>query len=134
MQTAARVHGIRLLAVVSAIVLVSVLGINLRNSAHARNLVNNLLSAETSSAPGIVAELQGYRYLGRIRPAGNRSSNAQNPKEKLHAAMAIARTDAECMDYLVEQIPVVPASRFQVVSDVLKNAKSSPLDQFVEGV
>ena len=136
MGKARRVHGIRSILVLVAMVVVVLGGITIRNTANERQrdaeatrLVEGLLQADTSQVKAIIENLTGYREYAKDDLQKAFAESPDDSNTKLHAALAMLPEDQSVLPFLKERLLTVSPAQFQFVRDLLSGRK----DELVAG-
>ncbi len=142
MGKAGRVHGIRSVLVLVALVAVVMGGITIRNSieknrqelvaqkqeekndAEATRLVEGLLQADTSQVKTIIGNLNDYREYGKDDLSKAFAESSDDSNAKLHAALAMVSDDNSVLPFLKERLLTVSPAQFQSVRDLLADHKA----------
>ena len=126
MNSAGRVHSLRVFMTVVFLVALFGIGVGLnrmaadrRADAEARRMVEGLLTANTSEVESLIGDLDSYRkwtgpYLARAYAESPADSDA-----KLHAGLAFLSEDISGLDYLTERLLNVTPGQFAYVRDLL---------------
>ncbi len=116
----------RSLAVAAVIVVVALIGRELRNAisaaqerTHAEGLINSLANADTNQVPQIIAELQPYREYIDDLLAQKFAVAADQTKQKLHYGLALLPVESSHADYLVGQLKSASPREFATLRDAL---------------
>jgi formylglycine-generating enzyme required for sulfatase activity/serine/threonine protein kinase len=95
MRKAGRYHVVRGLALLAVLLLLAWGGIEL----YGRVKVEHIVTAETPDVPRLVGQLPPFRRWANAR-LGQYLKEAQDPKERLHASLALLPVDERQADYL----------------------------------
>lgn len=127
MRKAARTHGLRFVVLMLIVGAIGFVGVRLRDSivdsqrrTRAEGLVSSLLSANSSEAPGIVADLEELRPWAEPLLQQRFQDAADASTEKLHVALALLPTDPAKREYLVQRLPACSIVQFPVLRDALR--------------
>ena len=121
------------LSVVGVILAVvgSLVAVEMRNAAHAKGLVDSLVSADVAQVPQIMAELEHHRR--RVTPtlealAGTEPKTGDERRAQLHARLALVTHDEQQVRPLVEELLTANVSYLGVIRDQV-----APYEQRFEG-
>lgn len=112
-------HVIRVCIAILLIDLVAWGGVIAFDWLRAQALVDQLMSAKTDQVPGIVHQMSDYRAWIDPRLETVLEHSQSNPKEKLHASLALLPIDVTQANYLHEQLLQAEPDCFFVVRDAL---------------
>ena len=131
MGKAGRVHGIRSVLVLVALVAVGLGGITIRNSANERQrdaeatrLVEGLLQADTSQVKTIIGNLTDYRQYAKDDLSKAFTESPDESNAKLHAALATLPEDDSMLPFLTDRLLTVSPMQFEYVRDLLADHKT----------
>jgi serine/threonine protein kinase/formylglycine-generating enzyme required for sulfatase activity len=132
MAKAGRFHAVRgvALAVFLAIVTLAGLVVNDRvveknKATHAEGLVRGLLDAETTQAPNIIGEMEGYRrWTDPLLRQGYEEAKGGS-RQKLHASLALLPVDEGQVDYLYRRLLDASPTQLGVIRDALAGHKGA---------
>ena len=126
MGEAGRVHGMRSVLVLVALVAVILGGIGMRNAANERQqdaeatrLVEGLLQADTAQVQAIIGNLADYRHYAEDDLSKAFAESHDGSNAKLHAALAILPDDKSVLPSLKDRLLTVTPMQFQHVRDLL---------------
>lgn len=137
MRGADRFHVFRSAAVLLAVAVAGVSGITVRRNVlaereriaaenleqqrrtNAERLVESLATAETPQVPEIVRQLETYREWAAPMLVDALAAAADDSKEKLHFAIALAPNDPGQVDFLLERLTRAESVRMAVILDAL---------------
>ncbi len=90
-----------------------------RNRTHAAGLVKGLVNADMGQVPALLNEIDGYRtWAEPLLREEYDSAPAESP-QKLHAALALLRTDTAYRDYVYQRLLNAAPQEIKVVRDEL---------------
>ena len=91
-----------------------------RRVTRAEALVTGLLKADTRQVPEFISEIDTQLRWALPRLQTEYREAAHGTPEKLHAGLALLSVDPSKLEYLSEQLLVVPPKQFLVVRDILR--------------
>jgi formylglycine-generating enzyme required for sulfatase activity len=100
-----------------------------RKATQAAGLVQRVLDAETAQVPGVVGEMAEYRKWTDPLLRQENGKAANNPRQKLHASLALLPVDAAQVDYLYPRLLDAEPHEVPVIRDALVPHKGSLLDK-----
>ncbi|XZE52195.1 protein kinase domain-containing protein [Planctomycetaceae bacterium SH139] len=142
MGKAGRVHGIRSVLVLVALVSVVLGGVTMRgsieknrqklvaqkqeeqNDAEATRLVEGLLQADTSQVKTIIGNLSDYREYAKDDLGKAFAESPDDSNAKVHAALAMLPDDNSVLPFLKKRLLTVSPAQFQSVRDLLADHKA----------
>ena len=104
MKRAGRAHGLRALAAVLMLGLLTWGGIEGYGNHEASNLVESLTTASTTDVPGIVKQIAVYRRWADSKLARLLKDSKPSSRQHLHASLALLPVDPQQVDYLRERL------------------------------
>jgi serine/threonine protein kinase/formylglycine-generating enzyme required for sulfatase activity len=99
---------------------------DLRGSMQAAAHLQTLVRAETADVPKVVQELAPYRGWADARLRQLASSDNPDPKERLHAALALVRDDPSQVDYLLQRLWAARPEDIPVFREFLQDQPDVP--------
>jgi len=132
MKRAGRVHGVRgvlTFALLSAGILAGIAVrrrvIENQHAAHAADLVQRILDADTAQVPEIVKDMSDHRQWvdSLLRTELEKKSN--DPRRKLRTSLALLPVDASQVEYLFSQLIKATTIELPVLRDALKQHQST---------
>jgi len=123
MKRAGRVHGLRMLGLVTLVSLITWGGIEGYGTLRASALVESLQKVGTPEVPAIVEQLSGYRRWADRRLVLSLQSNDE--REHLHASLALLPVDASQVDYLFNRLLKATPGELPVLRDALNAHRST---------
>lgn len=127
MVHAGRRQGVRAAMVVASLLVILLMAIRVRawrNESVANALVARLLTAETSSVPSLIEELEAHQSTVGPRLLQAYQNSSDDSLTKLHAGLALADGSEAPFDFLSERLMCVEPSQFGAVRECLANRKS----------
>ncbi|OYV87335.1 MAG: hypothetical protein B7Z73_10260, partial [Planctomycetia bacterium 21-64-5] len=94
----------------------------------ANDMVDRLASAETEKMPGIIEELDRYRWLVGPRLAALADDPAADYRQRLHASLALLPSDGARLDFLRRQLLESDTARFLILRDALHPYRARLVD------
>jgi eukaryotic-like serine/threonine-protein kinase len=142
MKKSGRMHGIRagLIGVAAAVIVAAGFLIagrveDQQNQHYANALVQSLMAANTADVEDIVKELNKYRQWAVPELEKVVSDKSSEPKEKLHASLALVENDQSRVDYLTDRMLTGKAEEVPVIVKFLlpyKNGLTERLWQTIK--
>ncbi len=136
MKRAGRVHGIRsvvsLLLVVCAILGSLVIRRRVeedRNATYAKGLVEQVLKANISQVPGIVASIRDYRTWVDPALKAALANSSEGTSEKLHASLALLPVDASQAEYLYVRLLNSDPIELPIIWKAMRENHQAPIDR-----
>lgn len=132
MRAAGRYHGLRFTALVAAVALIAVLGVEAYRRSEqqrAETLAETVLAAR---ADGVPYALDNLRPLGRLAISFLRErldDETRDPVHRLHAAYALADNGQTPWEFMIEAVPTVPVAEYRNLVAPLKHMKASALPE-----
>jgi len=132
MRRAGRVHGVQgalALAILTAGVLVAIAVrrqfIENQKATHAAGLVQRVLDADTLQVPDIVRAMRDYRQWVDSLLRSELAKRSDDPRQKLHASLALLPVDASQVDYLFNRLLSATPGELAVLRAALKTHRST---------
>jgi serine/threonine protein kinase/formylglycine-generating enzyme required for sulfatase activity len=127
MRQATRYHLLRGAAVAVLLVVLTFAGLTIgdrvaeaNRKTHAAELVQRLLSVETTATPGIVAELGGYRQYADPLLREELAKAEEHSRQRLHAALGLLPVDDSQVEYLGGRLLDAAAADVAVLREQLR--------------
>jgi serine/threonine protein kinase/formylglycine-generating enzyme required for sulfatase activity/energy-coupling factor transporter ATP-binding protein EcfA2 len=134
MRRAARYHAARGFALAAILLLATLAGTAVwdrvaeqRKATHAAGLVRRLLDAETAQVPGIVDDLSDYRPW--TDPLLRRARDSGEPRQQLHAGLALLPVDPAQTDYLYARLLDAAPDELLIIRPALAPSKDALRDR-----
>ena len=127
MRQAGRYHIVRGLAVVVALLLLLGAGWEIRGRVRAATLRDRLLEATTADVPGVVAEMEPYRYWldPLLRDAYAEAEASGDGRKQLHASLALLPSDSVQTVYLYRRLLTAGPDEVVAIRDMLAPQKET---------
>jgi eukaryotic-like serine/threonine-protein kinase len=131
MGRATRYHSVRGLVVIVLLSLIGWGGYEIQGTLKAHALLDSLLRAETTQVPNIVAEMPPYRrWLNPLlRDASKEAKASKEPREQLHASLALLPADSGQVGYLYGRLLDAAPNEVPVIRDALASHYEEMLDK-----
>jgi serine/threonine protein kinase/formylglycine-generating enzyme required for sulfatase activity len=136
MGKAGRVQAVRGLALAVLLGAVTLGGLFIRGevteqnrATHANGLVQRLLNAETSQAPDIIGELEGYHRWTDPQLRQEVEQAEEGSRRKLHASLALLPADAGQVGYLYERLLKGQPQEVVVIRQALSDHEGNLTDR-----
>ncbi len=134
MARASRYHSVRGGAACLLLAAAGVTGLAIREqvveqqqAARAEGLLQAVLSADTTQVPGIISEMAGYRKW--TDPRLRREYDRLNPRQQLHASLALLPVDHGQADYLYARLLGAQPQEVPVIVGALAPDRDAIRDQ-----
>ena len=120
MRKAGWLHGSRTLTTLVLLGLLASGGIEGYGRLRASNLVAALQTANTTDAPALIRQLEGYRHWASPRLNSLVQVADEKSLEKLHGSLALLPVDASQLPFLEKRLLVASPTELVVIRDALK--------------
>jgi eukaryotic-like serine/threonine-protein kinase len=121
MRKAGRYHVFRGLTLAFILLLVGLVGYESYGSLEASALVESVRTAETKDVPHLIEQLANYRRWANPLLVRMVRDPKANPKEHLHASLALLPVDAGQVEYLYHRLLKASPTEVLVIRDALKD-------------
>jgi serine/threonine protein kinase/formylglycine-generating enzyme required for sulfatase activity len=136
MARAGRYHAVRGIALGVLLAVATVTGLVIREqvveqrkAAHAAELVQRLLDADTAQTPAIIGEMAEYRKWTDALLRAEIDKAADKSRQKLHASLALLPVDGSQVAYLYGRLLDAEAHEVPVIRDALVAHKDELLEK-----
>jgi serine/threonine protein kinase/formylglycine-generating enzyme required for sulfatase activity/tetratricopeptide (TPR) repeat protein len=125
MKRAERVHGLRALAAVLMLGLLTWGGIEGYGNHEASNLIESLTTADTTDVPVIVKQIADYRRWADSKLAHLLDDSVPSSRQHLHASLALLPVDPRQVDYLTGRLLTASPGDISVLREALRPHRAS---------
>jgi len=130
MRRAARLHGLRAVAMVVVTTLAGWGAIEAYGNGRAAGLVDSLATAETRDVPTIIRQLAHYRRWANARLKQMLDRSGMQSRDRLHASLALLDSDSSQVDYLADRLLGAAPSTLPILSQALSGHRAELTKRF----